>query len=468
MPYSINKRAPLRVPVLVDEKVGAFLGYLVGDGHISRVKRVLGLTTGDEPQAQAFLTLALDLFGVFASVKLDEGRWRVLIHSQHLADLLVEFFGMTHGPSAREKKIPDAILRSPEVVVRAFLRAYFDCDGHAGESGVILSTASPKLAEQVQLLLLNYGILSRKRQNRDGTYHVHVMGASAKVFAERIGFGLERKQRALEAYVGDRQWFKKESWDDEVVSLERGRADVYDISVTETHRYAAGGFINHNSYWHSKILTEKALTAAEVIDYADANSGVLATSPGRLNPYKLGVELLRSIEERWNRGQFGKEWDECDSMELKRNWDRRTGLGRRRLFEVRRLYNDITFIDEFFTLEFCVEQKFYTFGFSDRSGNWEIMSREFRKVKDQILRMLTNRGQPVIVVEDGNFENRSELLLRHIHEGIDLDAAQARDTLRNASKVWTRPVSLLTKVENKGKLLRCEDGNISERSAEYQ
>jgi hypothetical protein len=28
-------------------------------------------------------------------------------------------------------------------------------------------------------------------------------------------------------------------------------------------------------------------------------------------------------------------------------------------------------------------------------------------------------------------------------------------------------VSLLTKVEGKGKLLRCEDGNLSERSAEY-
>ncbi len=95
------------------------------------------------------------------------------------------------------------------------------------------------------------------------------------------------------------------------------------------------------------------------------------------------------------------------------------------------------------------------------------MSREFKKVKDQLLRMLTNFGQPVIVVADGNFENRGELLLRHVHEGTDLDVAQARDTLRNASKLWTRPVSLLTKVENKGKLLRCEDGNLSERSAEY-
>jgi stage V sporulation protein R len=255
--------------------------------------------------------------------------------------------------------------------------------------------------------------------------------------------------------------------------LDHWQTDVLEIVRDEAYYFAPQAMtkiMNEGwaSYWHSKILTEKALTAAEVIDYADANSGVMATSPGRLNPYKLGIELLRNIEDRWNRGQFGKEWDECDSMEQKRHWDRRTGLGRKRLFEVRRLYNDITFIDEFFTLEFCIEQKFYSFGFSDRSGNWEIMSREFKKVKDQLLRQLTNRGQPVIVVEDGNFENRSEVLLRHVHEGMDLDSAQARDTLRNAAKLWTRPVSLLTKVEGKGKLLRCEDGNLSERSAEYQ
>ena len=67
------------------------------------------------------------------------------------------------------------------------------------------------------------------------------------------------------------------------------------------------------------------------------------------------------------------------------------------------------------------------------------MSREFKKVKDQLLKMLTNRGQPVIVVEDGNFENRSELLLRHIHEGADLDGGQARDTLRNAREAVDAP-----------------------------
>jgi stage V sporulation protein R len=95
------------------------------------------------------------------------------------------------------------------------------------------------------------------------------------------------------------------------------------------------------------------------------------------------------------------------------------------------------------------------------------MSRDFKKVKDSMLRQLTNRGQPFIVVEDANFENRSELLLRHVHEGVDLDMSQARDTLRNIQKIWTRPVSLLTRVEGKGKLLRCDDSTITEKSAEY-
>ena len=73
----------------------------------------------------------------------------------------------------------------------------------------------------------------------------------------------------------------------------------------------------------------------------------------------------------------------------------------------------------------------------------------------------------MIVVEDGNFENKSELLLRHIHEGVDLDVNQMRDTLRNAAKVWTRPVSLLTRADSKGKLYRCDEGSITERSADY-
>ena len=96
-------------------------------------------------------------------------------------------------------------------------------------------------------------------------------------------------------------------------------------------------------------MTERALEASEIIDYADHHAGVLATAPGQLNPYKLGIELLRDIEERWNKGRFGKEWDECDDLDERKTWDKQLGLGRKKIFEVRKLYNDVTFIDEFLT-----------------------------------------------------------------------------------------------------------------------
>ena len=110
------------------------------------------------------------------------------------------------------------------------------------------------------------------------------------------------------------------------------------------------------SYWHSRLMTEHICDASEIIDYADRCASVLATTPGQLNPYKLGIELFRHIEDRWNKGQFGKEWDDCGEFEVRRHWDRRTGLGQEKIFEVRALYNDVTFIDEYLTEDFVADQ----------------------------------------------------------------------------------------------------------------
>jgi stage V sporulation protein R len=457
------KRRPIRIPEKVDAKLAAFLGYLVGDGQISRVKRNLGLTTGDEIQAVEFALLGNQLFGLFPRIKWDEGRWRVLIHSETLSDFLTEHLGLTSGPSARQKRVPDVILRSPPWVIQKFLSAYFDCDADAGPAGVMLSSASKTLVQQCQLLLLNFGILSRIGKNKDGTYHLHMTGQSAERFHERVGFTLERKTRALEAYLAGHEWFLKEDWTDEVVELEPGVADVYDISVESSHRYVAQGFVNHNSYWHSKLMTERVADASDIIDYAENNAGVMSTSGGRLNPYKLGVELLRYIEERWDKGQFGREWDECDDLDQKRNWDLRLGLGRQKVFEVRALYTDVTFIDEFLTPEFCFDNKFFTFGWSNRNERYEIESREFKSVKEKLLFQLTNFGNPYIFVVDSNYENRGELLLEHDHRGVDLRADYARETLAAMVRVWKRPVALATIIDGKPALIRFDGKEHSVR-----
>ncbi len=253
--------------------------------------------------------------------------------------------------------------------------------------------------------------------------------------------------------------------------LERWEHDVLSIIREEAYYFAPQGqtkIMNEGwaTYWHSKIMTQKALKAEEVIDYADHHSGTLATSPGQLNPYKLGVEMWRDIEDRWNKGRFGKEYDECDSFKARREWDKKLGLGRQKIFEVRKHYNDVTFIDELLTMDFCLEQKFFTFGYNEKHQRWEIMEREFKKVKEKLLHMLTNFGQPIIQVEDGNYENRGELLLAHKHDGVDLKIDYAKDTLRNVQTLWRRPVNLVTRLEGRGGLLRFDGKEHSDRKVD--
>ena len=120
----------------------------------------------------------------------------------------------------------------------------------------------------------------------------------------------------------------------------------------------------------------------------------------------------------------------------------------------------------FLTADFAAEQKLFVYGFNEKRNSWEIMDREFRKVKNKLLLQLTNFGQPIIEVVDGNHENRGELLLAHKHDGQDLKPDYARETLRNLQTVWRRPCNLVTKVEGKGVCLRFDGQNQTEKKVD--
>jgi stage V sporulation protein R len=252
--------------------------------------------------------------------------------------------------------------------------------------------------------------------------------------------------------------------------LETWERDVLEIVRDEAYYFAPQRqtkILNEGwaAYWHSKLMTEKILDASELVDYADHNAGVLAAAPGQFNPYKVGITLLRHVEERWDKGRFGKEWNECNDYHARHAWDRRLHLGRQKIFEVRKLYNDVTFIDEFFTEDFCYENQFFSFSRNASSGHYEIDSREFKKIKQKLLYQLTNFGEPFILVEDANHDNRGELLLAHSHEGVDLHLDHARATLEALCRVWRRPVCIRTVVEGKPRLLRYDGSSHSERAS---
>ncbi len=241
------------------------------------------------------------------------------------------------------------------------------------------------------------------------------------------------------------------------------QADVLAIVREEAYYFAPQGqtkIMNEGwaSYWHSHLMTRHIMDDSEVIDFADHHSGTMATRPGNLNPYKLGLELFRHIEERWDKGQFGKDWLECDDERERTHWDTGAGLGRQKIFEVRRSHNDVTFIDQFLTPEFVRQQGLFAFEYDKRSKQYVIDNREFHAVKQKLLFMLSNHGQPRIRVSNGNHGNRGELELSHEWEGADIQLDWARETMGKLCRIWKRPVHLVTQLEEK-KVVCSHDGN---------
>ena len=251
-----------------------------------------------------------------------------------------------------------------------------------------------------------------------------------------------------------------ENWQREILSIVREEA-YYFMPQGQTKIMNEGWA----SYWHSLIMTQHVLQDSEIIDYADHHSGTMGSRPGQINPYKIGIELYREIEDRWNRGKFGKDYDECDDIKAKKVWDKKLGLGRQKIFEVRRLHNDVTFIDSYMNDEFCERMKLFTYGFNRRTGQYEIVDRDWRKVKAQLLFSLTNFGNPIIKVEDANYENRGELLMSHQHEGTDLDFEKGVETLKHVQLMWNRPVHIYTKYNMQPKLLSFDGKEFHEKDA---
>jgi stage V sporulation protein R len=438
----LGHKLPIVFPDTMNESFGAFLGYLIGDGNIHLSKAAIGFTSGDREAADHYISLVQDLFGFTPKLFWDDqtitgkgGRWRVVMYATDVLEVL-HAIGVDLGAIAREKRIPDIILRSPKSVVSAFLRAYFDCDGCASlKSGVILSTFSAAIAETLQILLLNYGILSSKSGP-----NIHILGRSAAVYEKEIGFGLARKQEKLRGYIANHQWFLAEDPTDKVVSIEHGAADVYDITVDRVHRYVANGMVHHNSYWHARIMREMDLNDADYTAFAQMHSGVLAPQRMRINPYHLGYRILEDIEKRWDN----------PTEEEQAKFGRKPGEGRKKLFEVREIESDVSLIRNYLTKDLVDDLDLYLY--QKEGDEWVIVEKNWEKVRDGLIASRTNFGYPYITVIDADWSGNTELLLKHHYEGQELDIIYAQKTLEYIQYIWSRPVHLETVVE--GELTR--------------
>jgi len=201
--------------------------------------------------------------------------------------------------TAPYKTLSPAVLSLCKESLKHLLAGYFDGDGCADKQKrrVSCCSSSEKLSRQIQILLLNFGIVAsrsvkitpptKKVKVSSIGHRLSIDGASAFKFFNDIGFRLTRKQNQIEHNAqlsGHDLWFNrkdfgqlpqrysyltrcktisqttlaniahlaKKKYDpsliaDEIVEIKPSQSRCSDFVIPDTHQYFTGGFISHNT-----------------------------------------------------------------------------------------------------------------------------------------------------------------------------------------------------------------------------
>ncbi|OLD14293.1 MAG: hypothetical protein AUI97_02070 [Crenarchaeota archaeon 13_1_40CM_3_52_17] len=323
---TINMVRPWTKPVIPkfwDEQLGELFGIFIAEGTASKDNVLFTIESHEEELATA-IRKGMTIFGVEGYLVPKWGKQCNVLRFDNRG--LAEFFGKYW--SREEKRVPTPILMSPNTVVAAFLRGAFEGDGYARKAnkyhGVFLKSKHRKLLEEVQTLLLRFGITSRihggphiTEGGRDSASYVLAVRGKDVVnkFKEQIGFISTRKRTRLEAIVkGYRRNLTYLNDDFEKIRTIRkleGWQRVYDFEVPSTSSFFTNGILSHN--------TGKTLLAKAVASETNANFYSIGGPEIMSKFYGESEERLREIfKEAQENAPSIIFIDEIDSIAPKR------------------------------------------------------------------------------------------------------------------------------------------------------
>jgi stage V sporulation protein R len=194
---------------------------------------------------------------------------------------------------------------------------------------------------------------------------------------------------------------------------------------------------------HQEICQRLFLPTDRYWEYEQLNASVVQPHFGQVNPYNLGITILREImriatepddeeRERW-------AWAGCvDPFEQVRT--------------VCRTYDDEALLREFLTPAVCEQARL--FAFEHLQGDprrVRVSSRECDAVREVLIRQHATFGIPHIEIVDADYRGRGELYVEHRipdDEPLGLDPEYARGTLTQVALLWGRPVIVRTTLDD--------------------
>jgi stage V sporulation protein R len=205
---------------------------------------------------------------------------------------------------------------------------------------------------------------------------------------------------------------------------------------------------------HEKVMrqlfNEGLLDDSEHAQYNYSNSLVKAENPFRMNPYLVGSTIWKDIEDRWDKGKHGREWDDCEDCKLKEDWDtKEKGKGWEKCKSTMRVFTDWMFMQNFLTPDLVRELKLYIYVYHETPTTEEyvIADAEAEEIKNIIVSRFSHGVVPDIEIIDGNVDGSGGIYLKHNWAGLDLDKKYAEETCKHICRLWGSKVYLETEVD---------------------
>jgi stage V sporulation protein R len=216
-----------------------------------------------------------------------------------------------------------------------------------------------------------------------------------------------------------------EEWEKNIVEIVRNES-LYFIPQIETKIMNEGWA----SYWHYTILKELDLPQGLHIEFLKRHNDVVRPHLGQLNPYYLGFLMFKDINEK-----YGKE----------------------KIFEVRELERDASFIRRYLTQEMCLETNLFQYMHKSSDYIIEEISDDlgWKEIRNTLSSTCGCGGIPVIQAVEVSGKDK-KLTLKHIYDGRELLINYAQSTLKYVQELWGHSVELKTTISNQETILKVQ------------
>lgn len=209
-----------------------------------------------------------------------------------------------------------------------------------------------------------------------------------------------------------------ENWEQDVISIIRDETKYFWPQIKT--KVMNEGWA---SFWHYRIVHDLELEDSLHIPFLKTHNLVLRPWQGRINPYHLGFEIFKKIEKT---------------------------IGLEECFIARETCSDENFIWQYLDRDLAVELGLFTYSPEQgRDPDWvvrDVTDEEgWKEIRQTLIKSIGGNSIPVIYIDE---VKKDTLILRHEHDGRDLEIDYADNCVKKIKDLWKGPVKLFTIIED--------------------